>query len=1074
MCIKLSKILLILSLILSGPNLFASLSYLALKGSHELIHPRFREQFSPLYGYTLLQSKELKHRRIYGNYGPKNLEYGCLEGTQIGAVLTEKSDCPQDSMSEMVQRLFPSRDGVNLDANQITIDPVSHFTPKLIGSLLNRISEEGDRPFPDRSQDERLTNDLTKLIYDELEKENRKDQARKKLNEKKKTTASQLKLEQRKCKQNENWDKCTLEKLQKDFAQLDEQIKVLKSTESRPEKDQIIEENATAVNPSDETYLKYQAVASTLVKALIESREKNNRYPLYFPEHTLMAYFLRKFNTKKEILELLGSMPKVLTDHSKATLVKHSPEQDNFLSSRFHKSESVHTLPLSQNEILDLFNDPERLVLSVEEENHQKSLLPQPLTYGKSRHSSIAREDNPLYQDCGETALRYFFNIILKDDEGNFNLKFLTEKAGVNLHPKLIGFYQRNGSDSESMNQVTIDDWSENVASGHPGIAYVRPIVAPQCELDSGSDITLNLLDQLLFYREWGGNSPITSASTPEEKFRVLCETVSRPGFVLTFHIEPVHAPDKPHEPLAHTNMKVKFKINGQDAFSWGFSSNHTLLIAEDTLKQKKRQKRGGLADPPSWSAQVSQAMVSGMEKNLSRFSLLGQWFSSSELLYSLSSSFKEQNPHLIERLIYSLPSFSPDSKLLLLEAAAEHLKNSPLRDRIIRKVIHELAVESPLPEDSLRAQRMVRVLHANGYPQEKWIELCRMNGLLKKPLVMQAAQSGDLSLLNFLLLNRFPIGEGKTSENSPMVLAARGGHLEVVKMLHLRVPELVGSEEELNQILLNAAKMQHWNVVEYFMGSVPDCLTHVGSVSQEILEQAIIWKYRPIAEKLVARIPGILTAVDQFGRTPAHLAFQYHNEELLLRFAQLAPRSFESATSGQDSVLFSLLSKGSLKTVAQLLPYFLNFKDVKDKNGKNPVQADNSCNLARIQELLKIEPEWITASQNPGPNLAHSAAMRSKIYPQFCRSLMKFIVEKYPDLLQQKNEAGDTPVHLLARIKNWELLLEVTQERRSLLQIPNDQGESPLQIAVKNNPPDHIRAELEKRAELKDVRRAW
>ncbi len=75
---------------------------------------------------SLLRDAELENRRFLGNYGSKKDGYGCMEGVSaIHAKLVENRDCPQDSTSEWLQRLFPSQDGVNFVANQVGSDPIS-------------------------------------------------------------------------------------------------------------------------------------------------------------------------------------------------------------------------------------------------------------------------------------------------------------------------------------------------------------------------------------------------------------------------------------------------------------------------------------------------------------------------------------------------------------------------------------------------------------------------------------------------------------------------------------------------------------------------------------------------------------------------------------------------------------------------------------------------------------------------------------------------------------------------------------------------------------------------------------
>ena len=89
----------------------AEMNLIHMKGVHEAISPNYQVEMSPVNGYTLLKTNLLSNRRLWGNFGPKNPKFGCLDNTQIGGRLIEKNDCPQDENSELIQQLFPALDG---------------------------------------------------------------------------------------------------------------------------------------------------------------------------------------------------------------------------------------------------------------------------------------------------------------------------------------------------------------------------------------------------------------------------------------------------------------------------------------------------------------------------------------------------------------------------------------------------------------------------------------------------------------------------------------------------------------------------------------------------------------------------------------------------------------------------------------------------------------------------------------------------------------------------------------------------------------------------------------------------
>jgi hypothetical protein len=120
-------------------NVNAELNFLDLKGVDELIdHPGA----SPLFGYVALKTF-LPARRFFGNYEDA-LSGLCWGKGDIAKILKQKKDYPLDANALWLQRLFPSQDGINFVANQLNEDIVSHFTPEVIGALLNRIAHVED------------------------------------------------------------------------------------------------------------------------------------------------------------------------------------------------------------------------------------------------------------------------------------------------------------------------------------------------------------------------------------------------------------------------------------------------------------------------------------------------------------------------------------------------------------------------------------------------------------------------------------------------------------------------------------------------------------------------------------------------------------------------------------------------------------------------------------------------------------------------------------------------------------------------------------------------------------------
>ncbi len=146
----------------------AEISYRDMKGVHAVLSPEY-DYLSPVYGFTLLATKTLENLRFYGNYGSKMEGLGCLEkASRIHELLVKNNDCPQDHTAELIQRLFPSQDGVNFVANQIDSDLVSHLTPELIGKVLGMLSQVHDEELKDLKRREKFSENLKKILFEGL------------------------------------------------------------------------------------------------------------------------------------------------------------------------------------------------------------------------------------------------------------------------------------------------------------------------------------------------------------------------------------------------------------------------------------------------------------------------------------------------------------------------------------------------------------------------------------------------------------------------------------------------------------------------------------------------------------------------------------------------------------------------------------------------------------------------------------------------------------------------------------------------------------------------------------------
>ncbi len=614
---------------LTTGSVSADLSFLDLKGIEALVSD---PGGSPVAAYTTLQT-QLENRRFLGNYGPVLESHGCMEGaSKIHLQLVARNDCPQDALSEWLQRLFPSADGSSFTINSLPSDPISHLTPRVIGQVLQRIHEVGDFDWLVESRMRELEDHLSEIFFHGLNpvgyRSKRSDQLQK-----------ELRAEQKKGKKA---DPSRLGEIQRQILVLGEAPSGFSGS------------GAGAGRASDYHSGKerdYRAIAQVLVAALQESRitvlpATESVYPKYLPEQALLAFFIKKANEKADLVELFQGMPNLVKDPD---FLANSAKQEFFIAQKWkHSDYDPEGLLHDPEKAISAFShDPEYLVFSMMEERLNRSLPPR-VGMGMSKHSSLGVE---AYPDCGETTLRNFFNYILYDfvqQRFDFRLFHQFKDADPTLffHPELVQFYEEYSHPASSGHQGVRDRWSEKVVSSRLGVKYMKPLSGsllrkPQCEMDAGIDNLLALIDQLIFHHPDGSEGPLVKATPRSERLDLLCRALSREGKSLTWKVNgaKTEASSRLEVDSKDLGLKLLFSFNGKPKFIWHLSPGHFQI--------EPISEASGI-----WREQLVGVLLKGADTPPS---VSPSWFVTQRGLDALSTRYIA-SPHLFSSILYSIP----------------------------------------------------------------------------------------------------------------------------------------------------------------------------------------------------------------------------------------------------------------------------------------------------------------------------------------------------------------------------------------------------------------------------------
>ena len=689
----------------------AEINYLDMKGVHDLIKPEYQEELSPIWGLTMLKTRVLENRRFFGKYGPKNPAYPCMEhASQINRLLVANNDCPQDSTSELIQRLFPSQDGQNFVPNQIpNVDLVSELTPEVLGKILWRISQSQGKDLSQQENVHSLTNDLTEILFKEmnpqvyLNSKSKGDRDFLKKMEAKFAACQEEDPKKQELEQNIASFKEVLEKLRPSEA---DPTSTSYSGRSTPPRANAEGEGGSPRKPSSPQgkgkFEDFKALATLIVNALKEQGLKgqgmDRDYPPHTVEHSLLAFFWKKGEKKEDFLRLLSGMDKKVI-RSPLVFTEGSSERTAFLDpkNRYKKSDYDHeavlqTDPKALAELL--VKNPETMAFYRMREILSRPLPPL-LSYAQAKHSSLADKDVKTYPDCGETSLRNFFNIVLYDQKnGVFDPTHLrslpSSHPELKIHPNLIQFYKDHPDPVGAVNQESRDQWSEQVVSMHGGVNYLKGKKdAPSCEINAGMDNMMNVIDRLLFHNS---GPQLGSIAGRSEKLDLLCKLLSRKGFDLEWKYkgDPKALPDK--------DVTLHFSINGMPSFSWTFNSGHFNV-------QDLTPATG------SWKEQVGQEVSKLVVQEGSAHSKSAEhWFSTSK---ELETRMKDPGlkKSFLESYAFSLPLSSNEEKINIFKSIVSGPRAQDLKRLALR-------IQQKLPLDDLNAQREIHAALADAdYP---------------------------------------------------------------------------------------------------------------------------------------------------------------------------------------------------------------------------------------------------------------------------------------------------------------------------------------------------------------------
>jgi hypothetical protein len=749
----------------------AELSFLDLKGIDALVdHPGA----SPLYGYVALKTF-LPNRRFFGNYGPGERRGLCGTRGELAVGLRDRNDCPLDDNSELVQRLFPSPDGINFVANQVPSDIVTRLKPMAIGKILERLSLVKDEDWEYDTKMKELESDLTDILFEQINEkrfvqwkytvlQTKAGKLAKKNNLIKFLTTDEVTFEQISHlvdavvgsidtvfftnSLNELADNLTaaprgvVDEVRKQMRlKLHNMSKTLRSIEERL--DAVIGSNHYSIIKAqaavDDKTLKdfdllkslkrrrnalesersssdngqlgnFEELANLIVRAVRESRRgpsvaNGESYPKYMPEHALLAFVIQKANSKHDLVDLFDGMGSLVKDSGWFNENTRESVVDEFINLRWSPSDLDYHFTLSENPRHEIFEHEwdeqfleefaqwsgEKIMFHLISIEQGSSNLPRPISYGEARMISGER-----YPDCGETSLRNFFNNMLYDlKTSSFNTDLLGEieeaDPEIEFDPAIGQFYRKFPTVSSALTSDARNEWGQTiVAYRDGGIVYKKP--GYEIRSLGNPDNMLNLIGQLLFQDSSIRERRWTSQSR-EEKLNTLCLIFSTDARQITWEYSQRKAKDS-------KGVKIKFKFNGDQAFTYLFDEGHFAISATT----------GGI-DEETWRGHFTKNKLLPTSRDNRKF--LVPLFVDLYYYDTIERQFAS-DPSFRVNLFYAMDLSDLTSQIRAFKESIRRMKDG------LRELSHVAKrIRSKLPEDTdmYTARSIESFLYRFGYP---------------------------------------------------------------------------------------------------------------------------------------------------------------------------------------------------------------------------------------------------------------------------------------------------------------------------------------------------------------------
>uniref|UniRef100_A0A0P5ALS6 No mechanoreceptor potential C n=1 Tax=Daphnia magna TaxID=35525 RepID=A0A0P5ALS6_9CRUS len=313
----------------------------------------------------------------------------------------------------------------------------------------------------------------------------------------------------------------------------------------------------------------------------------------------------------------------------------------------------------------------------------------------------------------------------------------------------------------------------------------------------------------------------------------------------------------------------------------------------------------------------------------------------------------------------------------LLVELGAE----TSAADELGRKAIHLAAQQNHSEVVRLFLKHQPALVLAANKDGNTCAHIAAMQGSVD---VLQQLMKFDLSIVT--------ASRNRTSESTPLHLAAEGGHADVVKIL-LEAGALPQDENKAGFTAIQlAAKNGHNVVIDVLRDASPDTLSYASRrTGLNSLHVAACYGQSEIVREMLTYVPagvrseaptslsgsGVLRELDgEAGLTPLHLASYSGDENVVRLLLNSAGVTVDQPSAQNGFTALHLACRGGHGAVAGLLlSRSTGLLTTPDGHGRSPLHVAAAHGHGRIVELLLGQGADVNAADKAGWTALHLAA---------------------------------------------------------------------------------------------------